>query len=77
MSFTITKEAIKLGRKGCHSTTDYIELLGGKYDETKGNKYASKPVFGMTDAEKDILIVTLANVIMDLTSKGKFNLRDF
>ena len=71
------KEAIKLGRKGSKSTTDYIEMFGGKYDESKGNKYAAKPTFDMTPAEKDILIITLANVVMDLTSKGKFNLREF
>ena len=70
------KECIKIGRKGAMSTADFTELFGVKYDP-KFNRLAAKSHLINTPEEKDYIITAMANTIMDLTSNGKFNLREF
>ena len=61
------KQCIKIGRKGSFSTTDFVKVFGGKV--TLNDEVKCK--------DKDRLIMTMANTIMELTMNGKFNLRDF
>ena len=61
------KECIKIGRQGAHSTSDFVEVFGAEL-------YINGEVI---TKDKDHLIMQMANVIMELTSRGKFNLRDF
>lgn len=63
------KECVKTGRKGAYGTADFIKIFGGKTD------YSLNPKIQCTD--KDAMITMMANTIMELTSRGKFNLRDF
>lgn len=63
----IAKECIKTGRKSSYSTDDFIEPFGASLDITGK----------VTASDKDHLIMLMANVIMELTSRGKFNLKDF
>lgn len=61
------KKCIELGRKSAYSTADFVEIFGGDlniYGEVKSN-------------DKDHLIMVMANTIMELSSRGKFNLKDF
>ena len=62
-----TKECIKLGRKSSHSTSDFAEVFGVDL-KIDGEAIAK---------DKDHIIMMMANVIMELTSRGKFNLKDF
>ena len=61
------KKCIKIGRKGSFSTMDFIKVFGG--DVTLNDEVKCK--------NKDRMIITMANTIMELTMNGKFNLRDF
>jgi hypothetical protein len=63
----VAKECIKLGRKSSYSTSEFVEVFGG--DLKLDGRVTSKA--------KDHLIMIMANVIMELTSRGKFNLKDF
>lgn len=60
------KNCVKLTRQDAYSTADFLEVFGAKLKSL--NKVES--------ANKDQLIITMANTIMDLAARGKFNLRD-
>jgi hypothetical protein len=61
------KNCIKVGRKSAHSTADFVEVFGGglALDGT------------VVTRNKDHMIMVMANTIMELTSRGKFDLKDF
>lgn len=61
------KNCIKIGRKSAYSTADFVEVFGG--DLKLDGKVICK--------DKDHMIMVMANTIMELTSRGKFDLRDF
>jgi hypothetical protein len=65
---TATKQVIKIGRQSAHSTFDFVEVFGGELG-------IDNKVRGVEN--KDEMIVKMANVIMELTTRGKFNLRNF
>lgn len=63
----LAKNCIKVGRRDSHSTADFIELFGGDLNVNGAVEHYNK----------DQLVVIMANIIMELTSRGKFNLRDY
>lgn len=63
----LAKECVKLGRKSAYSTSEFAEIFGADL------KVDGKVEYG----NKDALIMMMSNVIMELTSRGKFNLKDF
>lgn len=63
----IAKECIKIGRQDAYSTSDFVELFGA--DLKLNGEVVAK--------DKDHLIMLMANTIMELASRGKFNLGDF
>ena len=65
----VAKTCIKIGRSSAYSTSEFMEVFGA-YLALDGTVTAN-------DNDKDHLIVVMANTIMELTSRGKFNLKDF
>lgn len=63
----VAKECILTGRNSSYSTADFVEIFGGNLT-IDGNVIAK---------DKNHMIMMMANVIMELTSRGKFNLKDF
>ena len=62
----LAKTCIKLGRQSAYSTSDFVEAFG-----------ADLKIDGKVDhGNKDWLVMAMANVIMELTSKGKFDLKN-
>lgn len=64
----LSKQCILTGRKGAHSTSDFVEIFGAQLG-------LDNAVSGVNN--KDAVIVMMANVLQHLSSKGKFDLRDF
>lgn len=64
---TVAKECIKIGRQSAYSTADFVGVFGA--DLKLGGEVVAE--------DKDHLITVMANVIMELASRGKFDLRDF
>ena len=62
-----TKACIKLGRQSAYSTSDFIKLFDEDF----------KDLIGREVDKRDYIITHMANVIMELTSHGKFDLRNF
>lgn len=61
------KQCIEIGRLSAYSTSEFVEVFG-----------ADLALDGTVTAnDKDHLILLMANTIMELTSRGKFNLEDF
>lgn len=63
----IAKECVKLGRKSAYSTADFVEIFGA--DLKIDGEVLSK--------NKDHVIVMMANTLMELSRRGKFNLKEF
>lgn len=62
----ITKTCVKLGRQSAFSTSDFVEVFGAQLN-----------IDGTVDSkDKDHLIIMMANTILNLAVRGKFNLRD-
>lgn len=62
----VTKTCVKLGRQSAYGTSDFVEVFGAQLN-----------IDGTVDSkDKDQLIIMMANTIMNLSVRGKFNLWD-